>query len=855
MASLPSSPVDHPCPEYQTVQSMYSKLCTGLQINLLIPNLISGSVIDFTEREEILAEATERKRTEKLLGYVMKQLSANCCDRFNRFMDVMGRSSNCSFLAKKMKEHLAYYRSQVTTQPGDVSDQSTHLSSGVHEYTDYYHSPQLPRRNIPQSSRLTPPLTRRDQQGNHHERHPTHPAAGKYDAHKKDPAYQQKVDTMYFFTVTTAPGAQTTNTTAAITTATQNTTSPANASAITNSIITKPGASTKPPPPNTTKPSQATVREDTNTPVRSNMIPPTTTTTNSTPATTSTNTISSSTSTTAGITYNVVFSASSSPLTRRPVQPKTAEVHPPSVHSNDGTMSSSMTSQQTTADSRHTNGINRSPSPARTTHNSTTSLCRDGAPHRWVRSKRLGSGSFGKVYLYECQNSGQQRAVKEIDIHPELDEKEMKHLENDIHTLKTLRHHRIVVYHDIKQDHSSIKIFMEYMSGGSLRQLLVRHGPLEETITRRYTKQLLEGVEYLHNRKILHRDIKGANVLMDGKGENVKIADFGTSKTVQTMHKSQKVDVSTFTGTAFYIAPEIINRKPSTIKSDIWSVGCTVVEMLTAYPPFHDLDFVAVINLVAGGDPLSIDLPEHCCYEAHQFVMECLTKDVSNRPTASELLQHHFLSSSPLDSTDQHHSTTTTTTTTNGSSAVSNTMSSKKGSSRYDGIRPQTKLQTKRHTPAMLRESSRDQPTSPIIVDDKKINFVGTEVTKLDQSAQLNLMRSTSGQFPIDLPEAANFNSLQPFIEDIIDMVDVQKIAPSMVSRNLLTPEQYRYCYNRHILLPEKQQTLGFIVTTISEDCVEKFLQCLEKTGRSYQPHSELLAKIKTESATLNGDK
>ena len=118
MTSLPSSPVDHPCPEYQTVQSMYSTLCTGLQINLLIPNLISGSVIDFTEREEILAEATERKRTEKLLEYMMKQLSANCCDRFNRFMDVMGRSSNCSFLAKKMKEHLAYYRSQATTQPG-----------------------------------------------------------------------------------------------------------------------------------------------------------------------------------------------------------------------------------------------------------------------------------------------------------------------------------------------------------------------------------------------------------------------------------------------------------------------------------------------------------------------------------------------------------------------------------------------------------------------------------------------------------------------------------------------------------------------------------------------------------------
>ena len=93
-------------------------------------------------------------------------------------------------------------------------------------------------------------------------------------------------------------------------------------------------------------------------------------------------------------------------------------------------------------------------------------------------------------------------------------------------------------------------------------------------------------------------------------------------------------------------------------------------------------------------------------------------------------------------------------------------------------------------------------------------------------------------------------DSLQPFVEDIIDMISVQAIVPSMVSRKLLTVEQYRYCCNRHISLPDKQQTLGFIITTISEDCVEKFLQCLEKTGRSCKLHTELLNKIKTESGT-----
>jgi len=90
-------------------------------------------------------------------------------------------------------------------------------------------------------------------------------------------------------------------------------------------------------------------------------------------------------------------------------------------------------------------------------------------------------------------------------------------------------------------------------------------------------------------------------------------------------------------------------------------------------------------------------------------------------------------------------------------------------------------------------------------------------------------------------------DSLQLFIEDIIDMINVETITPAMVSRKLLTVEQFRYCRSRHVTLSEKQQTLGFIITTISEDCVEKFLQCLEKTGRSYKPHSELLTKIKTE--------
>ena len=91
-------------------------------------------------------------------------------------------------------------------------------------------------------------------------------------------------------------------------------------------------------------------------------------------------------------------------------------------------------------------------------------------------------------------------------------------------------------------------------------------------------------------------------------------------------------------------------------------------------------------------------------------------------------------------------------------------------------------------------------------------------------------------------------DSLQPFIEDIIDSIDVKTITPSMVSKKLLTVEQYRYCCNPHVVLAEKQQTLGFIISTISEDCVEKFLNCLAKTGKSFKPHNDLLDIIRTQS-------
>ncbi|XP_065900703.1 uncharacterized protein [Dysidea avara] len=178
---------------------------------------------------------------------------------------------------------------------------------------------------------------------------------------------------------------------------------------------------------------------------------------------------------------------------------------------------------------------------------------------------------------------------------------------------------------------------------GSLRKFLSNHGPLNENLTRRYTRQLLEGVKYLHSRNIVHRDIKGDNVLRDSKG-NIKIADFGTSKHLQTIHFSE-AKANTFTGTWHWMAPEVFKCQPINTKSDIWSVGCTVFEMLTGKPPFYELSQYQLMCLITNDNHLDIQLPPHCSTAAHDFVASCLRKDVSSRPSAVELLCHEFVTS------------------------------------------------------------------------------------------------------------------------------------------------------------------------------------------------------------------
>ncbi|XP_019626736.1 PREDICTED: mitogen-activated protein kinase kinase kinase 2-like [Branchiostoma belcheri] len=262
-------------------------------------------------------------------------------------------------------------------------------------------------------------------------------------------------------------------------------------------------------------------------------------------------------------------------------------------------------------------------------------------PTNWRQGKLLGQGAFGQVYLCYDADTGRELALKQVHLDPKNVEasKEVKALECEIQLLKNLQHERIVQYYGCIQDENRLCIFMEYMPGGSVKDQIRQYGALTENVTRKYTRQILEGILYLHSNMIVHRDIKGANILRDSSG-NVKLGDFGASKRIQTICSA--TGMRTVTGTPYWMSPEVINGEGYGRKADIWSIGCTVVEMLTEKPPWFDYEPMAAIFKIAT-QPTIPKLPAGVSDCAHDFLRIIFQKDHRQRASAQELLEHSFV--------------------------------------------------------------------------------------------------------------------------------------------------------------------------------------------------------------------
>ncbi|KAK2551968.1 Mitogen-activated protein kinase kinase kinase 3 [Acropora cervicornis] len=216
--------------------------------------------------------------------------------------------------------------------------------------------------------------------------------------------------------------------------------------------------------------------------------------------------------------------------------------------------------------------------------------------------------------------------------------------EQEVKILSALKHRFIVEFHHTDQAHDTFLIFMECMEGGSVANRLKDKGPLKEPVVQKFTRQLLDAVAFMHNiptNPVIHKDIKGANVLLDKLQKNIKLTDFGLCTEMNTLKTATggfvtKNNVASF----LWTSPEMLNNKRFGRNTDIWSVGCTVIEMLTSKPPLMDPENQHLIDgqrmyMIAHRE---LKPPDSCSSLACRFLERCLS-DSEERPSASELLK------------------------------------------------------------------------------------------------------------------------------------------------------------------------------------------------------------------------
>lgn len=247
----------------------------------------------------------------------------------------------------------------------------------------------------------------------------------------------------------------------------------------------------------------------------------------------------------------------------------------------------------------------------------------------------IGKGGFGSVYKALDPHRAHFVAIKQVSLNV-LNSGDLGSIKMEISLLSKLKHRNIVKYIDsIRTDHH-LNIVLEYIEGGSLASILKKFGAFIESLAAIYTLQILRGLEYLHSQGVIHRDIKGANVLTTKNGL-VKLADFGVAMKLNESDSSKRRVV----GTPYWMAPEIVDMNHPTPACDIWSVGSTVIEMQTEKPPYADLEQMsALYRIVSDPHP---PLPEGITRYLESFLLLCFEKSPRRRPSASELLSDEWI--------------------------------------------------------------------------------------------------------------------------------------------------------------------------------------------------------------------
>ena len=244
------------------------------------------------------------------------------------------------------------------------------------------------------------------------------------------------------------------------------------------------------------------------------------------------------------------------------------------------------------------------------------------------------------MYEYFNKDNGNIYAVKELNI--EILNKKIDNInsviKNEIDLLSKMNHINIVKYYGSFVKGIKLNIVLEYCRDGSLLTALKKFKKFDdETLIRKYVSQILDGLEYLHIHNIIHRDIKCANILLD-KG-TCKLTDFGGAKIIKNDINSLS---SSFIGTLNWTAPEIILNSKASRFSDIWSIGCTILEMYQGEPPYYDKKDPINVYKSIGKKELP-KIPEGMSEQLKDFVKKCLVFEPIKRYNVYQLKKHPFL--------------------------------------------------------------------------------------------------------------------------------------------------------------------------------------------------------------------
>ena len=299
---------------------------------------------------------------------------------------------------------------------------------------------------------------------------------------------------------------------------------------------------------------------------------------------------------------------------------------------------------------------------------------------RYQLFERIGKGAHGRVYVGLDTKTQERVAVKEVSLE-RLRQSDISSIMGEVELLKSLNHRNIVQYLGSFQTRQYLYIVMELVEAGTLASMVNRGGqtwgvgPFPEALIGFFVDQILQGLAYLHSMGITHRDIKGANILTNSDGL-VKLADFGvaaklsnddaaignvrqprggereggsrddpdsgTKERGATAGKGEEdAEDAAPAGTPYWMAPEVVELKNVTVASDIWSLGCVAIELLTGRPPYFDLQpLSAMYNIVQDPHP---PLPTGVSAQLEDFLLKCFLKDPLQRPSAKDLIKHTWI--------------------------------------------------------------------------------------------------------------------------------------------------------------------------------------------------------------------